>query len=125
MPAVAGYGAGLAILLGAFNYTGGKLTGYEKDTTVDEVSRKEYLRKNRRRPMEETVQELGEGRGRQSLITARADTSDPADTDKPLQASTPPATQREGRRGSRPLTATTCRSLLSLQARRFSLCNYT
>jgi len=30
---------------------------------VDEVSRKEYLRKNRRRPIEQTIAELGEGRG--------------------------------------------------------------
>ena len=31
---------------------------------MDEVSRKEYLRKNRRRPVEQTVNELGEGRGK-------------------------------------------------------------
>ncbi|GAB7356365.1 hypothetical protein MBLNU459_g7150t1 [Dothideomycetes sp. NU459] len=62
-PAVLGYGAALAVVLGAFNYTGGKLTGYNKDPTVDEVGRKEYLRKNRRRPLEDTVTELGEGRG--------------------------------------------------------------
>lgn len=30
---------------------------------MDEVSRKEYLRKNRRRPIEQTIAELGEGRG--------------------------------------------------------------
>lgn len=62
-PAVFGYGSGLAILLAAFNYTGGKLSGFNKDPTVDEVSRKEHMRKNRRRSAEETVQELGEGRG--------------------------------------------------------------
>ncbi|KAJ9620993.1 hypothetical protein H2203_007580 [Taxawa tesnikishii (nom. ined.)] len=62
-PAVLGYGAGLAIVLSAFNYTGGKLSGYVKDPSVDGVERKEYMRKNRRRPLEETVQELGEGRG--------------------------------------------------------------
>ena len=39
------------------------MTGYERDPTVDEVSRKEYLRKNRRRPVDEIVNELGEGRG--------------------------------------------------------------
>jgi len=52
-----------SIVLGFFNYTGGKLTGYAKDPTVDEVGRKEYLRKNRRRPFEDTIEELGEGRG--------------------------------------------------------------
>ena len=62
-PAVLGYGAGLAVILGAFTYTGGKLSGYQRDPTVDEVGRKEYLRKNRRRPVEGTVHNLGEGRG--------------------------------------------------------------
>lgn len=62
-PAVAGYGAALSVILAAFTYTGGKLTGYDRDPTVDEVSRKEYLRKNRRRPVDEIVNELGEGRG--------------------------------------------------------------
>ncbi|KAI9822562.1 MAG: hypothetical protein M1827_000281 [Pycnora praestabilis] len=63
LPAVLGYGAGLAVLLATFDYTGGVLTGYTKDPEVDEFARKEYLRKNRRRPIEQTVAELGEGRG--------------------------------------------------------------
>ena len=62
-PAIIGYGAGLAVVLAAFNYTGGRLQGYSKDPEVDEVGRKEYLRRNRRRPLEDTVAELGEGRG--------------------------------------------------------------
>ncbi|KAF2169651.1 hypothetical protein M409DRAFT_20064 [Zasmidium cellare ATCC 36951] len=62
-PAVIGYGSGLAILLAAFQYTGGTLSGFARDPNVDEVARKEYLRKNRRRSIEETVNELGEGRG--------------------------------------------------------------
>ncbi|MCJ1432617.1 hypothetical protein MMC27_001974 [Xylographa pallens] len=63
MPAVLGYGAGLAVLLGTFDYTGGVLTGYEKDPNVDEYDRKQQLRKNRRMPIEETINDLGEGRG--------------------------------------------------------------
>ncbi|MCJ1246542.1 hypothetical protein MMC30_003750 [Trapelia coarctata] len=63
LPAVLGYGAALAVLLGTFDYTGGVLTGYEKDPSIDEYERKEYLRKNRRRPIQETIEELGEGRG--------------------------------------------------------------
>jgi hypothetical protein len=63
MPAVVGFGAGLAIVLGAFDYTGAVLTGYSKDPSIDEVERKEYLRKNRRKPIQETIAELGEGRG--------------------------------------------------------------
>ena len=60
-------GAGLAVILAAFNYTGGRLSGYAKDPDVDEVGRKEYLRRNRRRPLEDTVAELGEGRGKRFL----------------------------------------------------------
>jgi len=63
VPRVLGFGAGLAVLLGAFDYTGNSLRGYDRDPEVDEVARKEYLRKNRRRPIEETIAELGEGRG--------------------------------------------------------------
>lgn len=58
-----GYGALCAITLSAFTFTGSALTGYQQDRDVDEVSRKEYMRKNRRRPIDETVNELGEGRG--------------------------------------------------------------
>ena len=63
MPAVVGYGSALAVILGTFTYTGGRLSGFRRDPEVDEVSRKEHLRKNRRRPIEEVINELGEGRG--------------------------------------------------------------
>ncbi|KAF6219371.1 hypothetical protein HO133_005197 [Letharia lupina] len=62
-PAVLGFGASLAIVQGAFDYTGGKFSGYDKDPNVDEYERKEALKKNRRRPIQETLEELGEGRG--------------------------------------------------------------
>ncbi|KAI9813535.1 MAG: hypothetical protein M1832_006266 [Thelocarpon impressellum] len=63
IPAVLGYGAGFAVILGTFDYTGGVLTGYSRDPEVDEFERKQQLRKNRRRPIQETLEELGEGRG--------------------------------------------------------------
>ncbi|KAL8735557.1 MAG: hypothetical protein Q9166_000725 [cf. Caloplaca sp. 2 TL-2023] len=62
-PAVLGFGALLAIIQGTFDYTGGKLTGFARDTEVDEYERTERVRRNKRRPIEETLQELGEGRG--------------------------------------------------------------
>lgn len=49
--------------MGAFDYTGGSLSGFKKDKDLDEFERKQALRKNRRRPIEETLSELGEGRG--------------------------------------------------------------
>lgn len=58
-----GLGAGLAVLQGIFDYTGGKFTGYGEDPNVNEYERKEELRRNKRRPIQETLLELGEGRG--------------------------------------------------------------
>jgi len=49
--------------MAAFDYSGGSLFGYARDPTIDEFDRKEALRKNRRRPISETIEELGEGRG--------------------------------------------------------------
>lgn len=63
MPAVIGYGAGLALVLGVFDYTGGSLTGWAKDGAVDEVTRKQILRSTFRKPLEDTISVVGEGRG--------------------------------------------------------------
>lgn len=60
MPRVFGFGAGMAVLLSAANYTGG-LKG-NKDKEADEFARKEAMRMNRRRPIEETLADVGEGR---------------------------------------------------------------
>jgi len=103
-PAVMGYGAALSVVLAAFTYTGGKLTGYERDPTVDEVSRKEYLRKNRRRPVDEIVNELGEGRGmcwtRDAVRTRFEDHMLTC-----MQEFTRPATRSVGHSASRPTMA--------------------
>lgn len=62
-PAVLGFGALTAVVLSAFNYTGGSLGGYKRGPNEDEFERKEHLRRNRRIPVEQTLAELGEGRG--------------------------------------------------------------
>ena len=63
-PAVLGFGAGLAILEGVFDFTGGKLTGAGLGPNAEEdYGSKEWMRRNRRRPIQETLDELGEGRG--------------------------------------------------------------
>lgn len=54
--------------MSALDYTGGSIVGRGKDPNVDEIDRKEFLRKNWRRPVEETVAELGEGRGLFKLV---------------------------------------------------------
>ncbi|KAL9590510.1 MAG: hypothetical protein Q9203_000687 [Teloschistes exilis] len=62
-PAMVGFGAALSLAQFAFEYTGGKFSGFAQDAEVDEYERKEQLRRNRRRPIEQTLQEMGEGRG--------------------------------------------------------------
>ncbi|KAE8356900.1 hypothetical protein BDV28DRAFT_42245 [Aspergillus coremiiformis] len=62
-PALLGYGAALATAMGAFEYTGGSLFGYKKNTDIDEFERREQLRKAYRTSAEQTFAELGEGRG--------------------------------------------------------------
>ncbi|KAF3067373.1 NADH-ubiquinone oxidoreductase 21.3 kDa subunit [Daldinia childiae] len=65
MPQILGFGAAFSIIMSAFEYTGGSLRGGSRAevSSMDEYDRKEYLRKNRRRPIEETISEIGEGRG--------------------------------------------------------------
>lgn len=58
----------LATTLGGFNYTGGKLTSPYEEEAIDRVGEKERMREARRRPVEETVHELGEGRGESLLL---------------------------------------------------------
>jgi hypothetical protein len=63
IPLVLGYGGGLAAITYAYAWGGGKITGFWNDPTVDEYARKEALRSTARRPIEETIAEIGEGRG--------------------------------------------------------------
>ena len=58
-----GLGAGLAIAEAAFDYTGGSLFGWKHNLERDEYEHKEMLRTTRRRPLQETLDQLGEGRG--------------------------------------------------------------
>ncbi|KAL3479536.1 hypothetical protein BJX99DRAFT_255531 [Aspergillus californicus] len=62
-PALLGYGAALATAMGTFDYSGGTLSGYKKDTSVDEFERRQQLRTQWRTSGEQTLAELGEGRG--------------------------------------------------------------
>jgi hypothetical protein len=62
-PALLGYGAALATAMGGFEYTGGSLFGRKRDPNVDEFERREKLRTQWRTPGEQTLAELGEGRG--------------------------------------------------------------
>ena len=67
MPKVVGAGALCAAVLTIFDFTGGSLKGYSYDPDMDDFDRKEKMINNRRRPLEETIAEIGEGRGKSSL----------------------------------------------------------
>jgi hypothetical protein len=62
-PALLGYGAALATTMGAFEYTGGTLYGRRPERSDDEFERRTQLRTQWRTPGEQTLAELGEGRG--------------------------------------------------------------
>lgn len=62
IPIVLGAGAGFGVVTAAWKYTSG-LKGYMKEESEDEVERREQIRKMRRRPLHETIEQLGEGRG--------------------------------------------------------------
>ncbi|KAI8953304.1 hypothetical protein F4801DRAFT_576757 [Xylaria longipes] len=64
MPRIIGFGAAFSVVMTAFDYTGGNLRGKRTEVPeMDEYERKEYLRRNRRRPIEETIADIGEARG--------------------------------------------------------------
>lgn len=63
LPAVLGYGVALSTAMAAFEYTGGTLFGYQSDPSVDEFDRRTALRTAFQTSAEQTIKELGEGRG--------------------------------------------------------------
>lgn len=67
IPYMLGAGACFGTAMAAFRYTNG-LSGFRQiETDEDEVERKEMLRKMRRRPLQETIEQLGEGRGERCM----------------------------------------------------------
>jgi hypothetical protein len=63
-----GAGATLSVVMTAFRYTNG-LRGYSSpETDEEEVERRENAKKLRRRPISETIEQLGEGRGKPNII---------------------------------------------------------
>lgn len=71
-PALLGYGVALSAVMSGYEYTGGSLFGYSKDKNVDEYERRTQLRKNFQSPAEQTIAELGEGRGTLTLPMAES-----------------------------------------------------
>ncbi|KAI5287107.1 hypothetical protein KEM52_001748 [Ascosphaera acerosa] len=61
---VVGKGVALAAILGVFEYCGGRLSGWHKPHEEDEFERRRNLATNYRTPVDQTVSEIGERRGK-------------------------------------------------------------
>ncbi|KAG5942657.1 hypothetical protein E4U53_007197 [Claviceps sorghi] len=61
MPVVMGLGGAVGLVQGALFFLGGRIDSFKKES--DEFERKEILRRTTRLPVEQTVAEIGEGRG--------------------------------------------------------------
>lgn len=83
MPAVLGCGAAFAAMQGAFHFTGNKMTGFDKDPNIDEFTRKEQLRQQRRRPVSEIIEQLGPQKCTSYLIQVFINLSAPMAPDVP------------------------------------------
>lgn len=60
-PPVFGLGAAVGLAHGLFYVLGNRIDSFNQ--AEDEFERKEILRRNKRRPIAETIAEVGEGRG--------------------------------------------------------------
>ena len=68
MPSVVGNGMALAAIMAAVNYSGHSLFTEACGMDADAYPTKEELRKRFRRPVNEVINELGEGRGKPGLL---------------------------------------------------------
>lgn len=114
MPAVLGWGALTAVLLATFEYTGSSLRGFRPTQGFDEYERKEMMRKNRRRPIEETIAEVGEGRCR-SQVTVQTPRSLLVLSTDVRQLFALLGMRNDGERGSRRNTVSTSAPCLRTQ----------
>ena len=67
MPVVMGLGSGLAVFQGMFHYLGGRYDSFKREG--DEFERKEIVRRSTRLPIEQTISEIGEGRGKSRIVS--------------------------------------------------------
>lgn len=65
MPVVVGLGSAVGAIQGALYFLGGRIDSFKKES--DEFERKERIRRTTRLPVEQTVAEIGEGRGTRRL----------------------------------------------------------
>lgn len=95
MPVVVGLGSGIAVFQGMFYYLGGRFDTFKKEE--DEFARKETLRRTTRLPIEQTVSEIGEGRGKSRTPSPHAPSSSAnflQESDLPVMRSDEPSDSR-------------------------------
>ena len=68
MAAALGSGATLATILYAVNFAGSNVFGDHSRNPDDPIAEKDAIRKRFRRPLNETVNEIGEGRGMRDVF---------------------------------------------------------
>ena len=71
MPLGIGHGVFLSVLMAAATYTGNTLLSYKADREEDRYRDKTEIRNRFRRPVNELINEIGEGRGMFSTLTLR------------------------------------------------------
>ena len=64
LPFMLGAGAAFGTGMAAFRYTAGLTGGASGEVDEEEIERREAMKKLRRRPLSETLEQLGEGRGK-------------------------------------------------------------
>jgi hypothetical protein len=67
-----GAGAAFSTALTAYRYTSGLRGTMAVEEDQEEVERRENIKKARRRPLSETIEQLGEGRGKHSMLCREA-----------------------------------------------------
>jgi hypothetical protein len=71
MPSVLGNGVLLGVALAGAHYTGGAVFSQRSDPDEDKFATKEEVRRRFRRPVNEMINEIGEGRGNSFLESSR------------------------------------------------------
>jgi hypothetical protein len=92
MPVVVGLGASIGVFQGMFYYLGNRYDTFKKED--DTFERKETFRRTTRLPLEQTISEIGEGRGKSRTTVAMIPFSQ-------QQVSNPPDTTSGGQSASR------------------------
>jgi hypothetical protein len=106
IPSVLGNGLAVGVILAATHVAGANFIIAPPEGTEDKMLAREELRRRFRRPIQETINEIGEGRG---MALSKCMTMS-ACANRLVQASTDQGMKRDGRRESSRGTALRCKN---------------